>query len=907
MSVSPTTQVLTVEQAAEYLQLTPEELTGELESGKVPGWKVAGKWRIKKDILDQLLLGETTKAVNQSGIVHNGLSTTIQINSSSTDDTYQETFEPEKEPDPISLNDPLIENNLEDIIPEGFTRGKVFVYNFHQGYGYARLVDNRVVWLDANKLANKTKIPFPGDVVEFRLHHSRKGWEGLDIRVVPKIIERDSTGCQKEIPPRNNIATHQANQSPIPTTKLAVSGPFPPGGTPASQELYQKAALARAEGRFDEARQLFKHSIEAGAGTQIYSAYFRMEVERGNQNEARRVMQDAIEHFPYNTTFYEMLGQMERRSRNYTKAEEIFRLGLKQSPKHVSLRWGLGQTLVQIGTENSLKEAGAIFEQLDKEGKLNKSDRLYHRFKALQQSPRANRAYDFFSDGGMRVGIAGRRDLPSHITDIVFETDNQEFKEAFGLSGAFLVRCFQGQPNQVDINNTGKFLRSLGPHGQLGLQDREVVLNTSVAFIAVPDINRVRDQIMSILSDNNEAIIPLDDSIFRNNREPLETLREQLGTYLGMRDLYNSTLPVSGRRHFGREKLLNKLTDELHSGQFIGIYGLRKMGKTSLIYQLRDVKLKDEAVSYVDLQSSPALTVKNCDPIYWELERDLYLRLVEKYPFIKDILRLGKEEFFSSLPDHGTHAPLVFGEDLRKLLDVIANGRMGNLRRIVIVLDELEKILPIGDQPGLKGYLEFFGFLRGIAQTERYRNLLCSVVVAANATISERGFWDGRENPVFALYKPEPLPPLSEKECQDMIRTLGRGMSVYWDDDAISAVFTETGGHPFLTRIFCSKIARNNPGRPLAVRLKMVEDEIPKFIRDEGDKLEQITELLRVNFPDEGRFLEQIALDELKKELSDEALRHLLNYELIEPKDGQYVVNINLLKRWLRRRAGVRE
>ena len=59
---------------------------------------------------------------------------------------------------------------------------------------------------------------------------------------------------------------------------------------------------------------------------------------------------------------------------------------------------------------------------------------------------------------------------------------------------------------------------------------------------------------------------------------------------------------------------------------------------------------------------------------------------------------------------------------------------------------------------------------------------------------------EGRENPVFALYKSFFIQPLPEDECDAMIRNLGKGMSVYWEREATSAVFSETCGHPFLTR-----------------------------------------------------------------------------------------------------------
>ena len=365
--------------------------------------------------------------------------------------------------------------------------------------------------------------------------------------------------------------------------------------------------------------------------------------------------------------------------------------------------------------------------------------------------------------------------------------------------------------------------------------------------------------------------------------------------------------PSLGGVFFGRERLLLQLTDEVQRGQFLGIYGLRKIGKTSLIHQLRDEKLRGDAVAYVDLQASAALATRNCDPLYWELERDLYLRLCGRNQKIADLLRLGKIERFSDLPENGVRASLLFAEDVRAFLDVLGTGKISGIKRLVIVLDELERILPMAGQQGITGYVEFFGLLRGLAQTERYRGLLSSVVVAANAAISEQSYWEERENPVFAFYTPYFLPPLSRDECAKMIRALGKGMSVYWDGDATSAVFAETDGHPFLTRTLCSHIAKQHIQRPLQVTVQMVQAQIDPFIRGESDKLEQITELLRTNFPQEEIFLQQSALGEALPKMPDEALRHLLGYHLISAENGGYRVTLNLLRRWLRRRAGIRD
>lgn len=945
--------VLTLEQAAQYLQLSPEDLQTELEQGHIPGHKFRGQWRVHRAALDHLLgvhfngdnvAVPTLMFSDNQDLAQNSIQEQVIADRSfvtdsttpletpvpqpadatdssdaaadqkgsqgqvSTDEQHEAETTSHSETD---KNGKSTEEVAPSVPPPGRVWGQVFLYNPTQGYGHARLPDNRVVWLDSQHLLTPTSTPFPGDTVEFELHVMRNG--GLRARQIKVVSRAEPTGVAaiKSVPILSRDRPQATPSVTIMQSNRPVSIRHPkksisPGGTRKSQELYQKAAIARTEGRFDDARRFFRQAIEAGGSIQMYATFIKMEIEGGRRQEARQIIQQAMQQFPDQPLFYEMYGQMERRARKYHDADKIFRDGLRLFPDDINLKKGLARTLVQIGTERSFQEAGQIFQWLERKGKLDKSDSLYHRYHTLQRSPRANKAYDFFRDAGMKVGITRKKIAEEYITDIVFETNLAELHESFGLSGCFLVRCLQRHPRQIDIVNLQKYMRKLAAQeGILGLEDREVVINPSLAFIAVPESKAIRDQIFSILSKDDEVIIPLDDEVLQNSDNPLHGLRDLLGRYLGQRDIYSSTHAVSGRRFFGREHLLRQLTDLIHQGQFLGIFGLRKMGKTSLVYQLRDEKLRGAAVAYVDLQASAALSTRNCAPLYWELERSLYCRLKEQQQDGTHLLRLGHVERFSDLPDNGASAALFFNEDIRAFLGALRTNPPGKINRLVIVLDELERILPIAGQQGTHGYLEFFGLLRGLAQ--QYPGLFACVVVAANAAISERGYWEGRENPVFALYKPIFLPPLLAKECAEMIVTLGKGMSVYWEPDALQAVFDETGGHPFLTRSFCSRLAQTYPDRPLKVTAAMVQDQILPFIRDDGDKLAQIMELLKTHFPQEEVILEQIALGEVPADLPDAALSHLLGYSLIQVNNGAYHITLNLLRRWLRRRAGEKE
>lgn len=785
------------------------------------------------------------------------------------------------------------------------TTGSIYALNAEQKIGHVKLFDNRRVEFSydsikgaQNKLKLKDEVDLTITLINGMLIAKELSLHSPKEKTTTKIETIELANAFASTFLDNDSHEHETlfNEEKQPIEQSA-------------QKIYADAAVARAEGRFPAARELFTQAIEAGGGYQVYTAYAKMLIEgKGRDHaKARELLETAIKIYPDRPFLFDMFGQMERRSGNLPAAEIIFRSGVHLHNKHPLLLMGLAQVLSQMATTQSLHEAGEIFDFLDGIGKLNRRDNTYTRFRALASNPRAGRAYSFLDKiTGFYPAIPGRRDLPPGISDLVLEIKDPDLDASFGVTGAYLVRCFSSDPKRTDILAFSKYMRSLKADSTIGLiNGRDVVLNTSLAFVSIPKATSVRDFLMSVLSENNEAILPIDEQLMQSGEEPNEKIRNLLSQYLGLRDLYDSTLPVSGRKLFGREKLLVQVADQAHKGQFVGIFGLRKMGKTSLMYQLRDEKLKDEAVAYVDLQSSPGLSIASFLPVLWEIERDLLNRLQENHPAVSKILRLGVFSRYSDAIAAGLSPALVFSEDLRELLDSIANEELPGVSRVVIILDELERCLPLAGQQAMAGYLEFFSLLRGLAQTERYRGLLSSVVVAANAAISEKGYWEGRENPVFSLYKPLFVPPLSKPDTAQMIQNLGKSMSVYWEHSAIDAVFSECAGHPFLTRMLCSQISNRHLNRPLQITLRMVQDEIPVFIQDKSDKFEQITELLHSHFPEEERFLEQLALGKNIEDVSDETVRHLLGYQLIKRTRGGFAMSLNSLTSWLRKRAGV--
>lgn len=595
-------------------------------------------------------------------------------------------------------------------------RGAVFAINDSHGFGYIRTPDNqRIKFLIKDFQANGEVIRL-GMMLAFTVTESEDG--PIARAVVPAKPDANSDVLLDE--PDQKTLFDFSDDIGAGDKELAISE-LNDSSNP--NKFYQLAIVARAENRIKEAASLFEKALAANPTPNVFSAYAKMELENGSAARAADLVDAGLAKHPTASFLYVMKGQMARRISQHNEAVKIFRQGLQHTPRDIVLRQSLALVLADIGSTASFKEADRLFGDLEREGKVNTGDQAYQRFRALRNSPRAARAYRFFDKlPGLKVGIPGRRENPEHITDLILQINNPELETTFGLAGAYILRCFDRQPQKKEIQSLLTFLRAPTSQTTIGLAaGKEVSINASLAFVVVPGTGAVRDQFMSVLSENNEALIPLDDgNLEARSRRALELFRRLLAQFLGSRDLYLSTLPVSGRRFFGREKLLAQLADKIHSGEFLGVFGLRKMGKTSLVHQLRDEKLRDEAVAYIDLQASPSLILRTFGPIYWEIERELQNRVGNRSG-PKKIFRLAAYDRFSDIPYDDARIALIFSEDLRELLDLVASKKVKGVRRVVIVLDELERILPLGNQSSIAGYIEFFSLLRGLAQTEVYR------------------------------------------------------------------------------------------------------------------------------------------------------------------------------------------
>jgi len=909
-------ELLTPEQVADYLQMSVDEVVELLVSGEMPGSRLASKWRIRKGKLDEWI---DSQSVNE---------TSLEKSSAESESLQPVTSEPTSENNGINLADSIEQSTINNsgsgieteaeletseatklteleqsnsssssktlkekpkwappIQPSEGTgkklRGTVTKFNSKDGYGFIKGDDGRTFYVSSIDIAGWGQSLRRNEKVEFESIRVPQGW------------------AAKNVVSLSNKSSPSLSQSS--STVQQVS--------PKTLRFYTEALVAKEEKDLDRARRLFEQAIQSGPSLNVFQAYAAMEEKEANRVEsALKVLERGIQVFPEFGALYNDKAMLLRKRKKLQDAVKTLREGLKIVPNFMQLHWSLAQILIELGDagdKDSLEQAYTHAEEAKKLGMPLEDDPRYKKLRLSKEQNLGHQALDFFSAVGIETRVEA---LNNDYADILITSQHLEFTETYDLKGRILARCFLRKVQKSDLDNLLQVLREP--------PNRYREINSDIAFIILNDSSLWKDALYRIIGESREAVVPLDKSVFDQSQSEdiVALLRQLLDQWLSRRDLFKYNPPVSGRRFFGREIELQNLMRNIDDGQHTGIYGLRKVGKTSLMYQLQEKRPQDLVV-YIDLQQIPS-THHDCAYVYWSISRQLQDLLDQKREegvINKTInLKLGSKKKYSELNKPEKRNALHFAEDIDSVMNLLSSTDITSTdemtaKKIVIAIDELECMLPItASHPGFLGYADFFAHLRGIAQ--KTKGKLVSVVAAANPMISEQATWEGRDNPVFQFYKDTFLPPLTKLECDEMLEKLGKGMSISFDQDSLNTIYSETGGHPYITRQLCSHIIGQDQSRPLTVTHNLVVNNLDTFLRDRSDVFREIFDRLDY-FPQEkdllyfisGGLSQESELASLVTDPIDIALRHLIGYQIVDYENGHYKIKINLLNRWLQR------
>lgn len=276
-----------------------------------------------------------------------------------------------------------------------------------------------------------------------------------------------------------------------------------------------------------------------------------------------------------------------------------------------------------------------------------------------------------------------------------------------------------------------------------------------------------------------------------------QVYQELVGTLharLAVRDWYNTTNAVIGDEFFGRKRTIAGLTGDLRMGYVSGVFGLRKMGKTSVVREIGrrlGIGRQDQKFVFYDLETLPQDLDLAIERLCFDLAQRFQQQLKISGLRTRELASIVQKAESGTAPTPG---------DLQSALNMaLADPRTGEAR-FALALDEIESLVRSDRDSGyVPAVAEFLGALRSLVQEHSNFN-----VILAGLTTDplQQEMLYGRENPLFSWAKTTYLGTLSRVDADEMTRSLGARMGLDWDEQACARCFAETSGHPLLSGAF---------------------------------------------------------------------------------------------------------
>lgn len=457
---------------------------------------------------------------------------------------------------------------------------------------------------------------------------------------------------------------------------------------------------------------------------------------------------------------------------------------------------------------------------------------------------------------------------------------SSKIKEMFNLTKELVVA----------FSTYGEFEpRSIDAIDYLDYQELRLEEICSVIISKDKDIERKIDD---ILRKNNEerVIIPFSYYELIKNKEDSNFIINKFREKFYQRNLFDIQGPLKREIYFfGRRDLIHRLVNRHLTGSNSGIFGLRKTGKTSILFGIQRVLKKKGGPSiYIDCE---VLHLKK-----WNFALYFIISLLrEKYGAKKRVVST-KEQYSKE----GEVAEL-FHKDIKTI-----NRHIG--KSILIIFDEVENITfdTSISQKWKTGeyFIKFWQVLR--SSNQRSKNTFTYLICGTNPRCLEVPSIGGVDNPIYVQIPPEYIPQFDPGQTMEMVNKLGGFMGLAFDEIICSKLVEDFGGHPFLIRQICSLIHNKiTEPRPFKVSKVVYEAIRPSFENGQGKiYTAMILEVLGKFYPDEFYMLELLAMGDIESfkglaEKSSEYTSHLINYGIIESGYNTFGFKTNLVKTYL--------
>lgn len=421
---------------------------------------------------------------------------------------------------------------------------------------------------------------------------------------------------------------------------------------------------------------------------------------------------------------------------------------------------------------------------------------------------------------------------------------------------------------------------------------------------------------------NKTTVVILSTSVNASGEQPVPGLFPLLSKTLWRRDFFSESEPVrSPSEFFGRQPVVNELLTKILTGSPTAVFGLRKIGKSSLIGRLEDL-VREDASSVVGTAFLLGNATRLKSGRWWHFAQDAVngwssslqrsaenagSRIRPKAARMNDLIQKNKTD--------AAQLARAFENDIHALIktsDALSREAGGEQGRLILFLDECDHLYPTAKGAGYwrTDFFVLWNTLQSIKRSLDDSSQLIYILSGVNPSGVEQGSLDGQPNPLYECERIY-LTPMPRGEVASLLLGLGERMGLAFEEDAISKIYELVGGHPLLVRRLGSAIHQLNSDRTSRLSLKAA-DVSRAFARKKGDLFNQITwilEHLALVAPDEEKLLRDVAqggADAYSDIWGDSEFRetfayHLERYGLLEFRDDLPVLTLSIVREALKR------
>lgn len=461
-----------------------------------------------------------------------------------------------------------------------------------------------------------------------------------------------------------------------------------------------------------------------------------------------------------------------------------------------------------------------------------------------------------------------------------------------------------GMPLQYYCYNLAEFERSLDlpvlGEVQADFARREMSVNRSIHFVVCKESQTHTNWTISDSRiSQGFTTIPLERIEVRQaitNDSVVAYLQNKINAWLGNFSLFATASPVAGQgEFFGRDRFSQEIVNWVNRGQSFYVLGNRRMGKTSLIRHLQGMGAFSRCLyAVVDLQIY--FDDYNFDGAIHSLVNQWLIALQKRDRKLEKEI---SERVTRDMPAQ---------ERFRKFTGYLQEVRQKNQVEMscLIIFDDANLFFQSErGQPNLwqNGAGDFVRSLHAQQET-----IITGITVWDFDTLNnidrELNYFSGKDTVIY-------LGPLAEEECRTMIERIGGIINMRFEKESIDAIYRETGGHPYWTRLLCDSISSKRSSRyeVIEVNKAMVEKAASEFVSIHQNFRDQVLELLK---PTERKILamlgaskKPIPLEDFNPRLSlsekdlRDGLTHLERYGwVVSSLSNEYSLRMSLLNRY---------